>query len=125
MCNVRTAPLLEALGWFEGAVFVLAAAATAAYVIVRVLVAIVRCGSAWRGLGLAAGALAFLVTWAGLVFAGVVATMMAVVSDVQASPRGGEVWRHLTVLGVAAAVVVAAGLGAAWATRRVCAAAMR
>jgi len=61
---VRTAPLLEALGWFEGAVFVLAAVAAAAYVVVRVLVAAVRCGSAWRGLGLAAGALAFLLAWA-------------------------------------------------------------
>lgn len=122
---MRTAPLLEALGWIEGAVFVLAAAATAAYVVVRMLVAAARCGSLWRGLGLGAAALAFLLAWAGLVFAGVVATMMAVVSDVQASPRGDEVWRHLTVLGVAALVVVAAGLGAAWATRRVCAATER
>ena len=32
---------------------------------------------------------------------------------------------ELTVLGVAAALVVAAGLVAAWATRRVCAAAER
>lgn len=122
---MRAYNLLEALGWFEGAVFILAAAATAAYVVVRMLVAAVRCGSAWCGLGLAAGALSFLLAWSGLVFAGVVATMMAVVSDAQASPRGDEVWRHLTVLGVAAAVVVAAGLGAAWATRRVCAAASR
>jgi hypothetical protein len=51
--------------------------------------------------------------------------MMAVVSDVQASPRGDEVWRHLTVLGVAAVVAVAAGLCAVWATRRICAAAAR
>ena len=116
---------LEALGWIEAAVFALAAVGTAVYVIVRVLVTAVRCGSVRRGLGLIAAAFAFLLGWAALVFAGVVVTMMAVVSDVQASPRGDEVWRHLTVLGVAAAVVVAAGLGAAWATRRVCAAASR
>lgn len=122
---MRNTPLLDALGWFEGAVFVLAAVATAVYVVVRVVVTAIRCGSAARGLGLAAGALAFLLAWAGLVFAGVAATMMAVVSDVQASPRGEEVWRHLTVLGVSAALVVAAGLCAAWATRRVCAAASR
>ena len=122
---MSTAPLLEALGWVEGAVFVLAAVATAAYVSVRAVVAAARCGSLWRGLGLIAAACAFLLAWAALVFVGVVATMMAVVSDVQASPGGGEVWRHLTVLGVSAVVVVAAGLGAAWATRRVCAAASR
>lgn len=119
---MRTTPILEALGWIEGAIFLVASAATAAYVVVRVLVTAVRCGSVWRGLGLVAAALAFLLAWAGLVFAGVMATMMAVVSDVQASPRGEEMWRHLTVLGVAAVAAVAAGLGAVWATRRICAA---
>ena len=122
---MSTTSLLEALGWVEAAVFALAAVATAVYVIVRALVTAVRCGSVWRGLGLVGAAFAFLLGWAALVFAGVVVTMMAVVSDVQASPRGDEVWRHLTVLGVAAAVMVAAGLGAAWATRRICAAVAR
>ena len=122
---MKTAPLLDALGWIEAAVFALAAVATAVYVIVRLLVAAARRGSVWRGLGLIGAAFAFLLGWATLVFAGVVVTMMAVVSDVQGAPRGEEVWRHLTVLGVAAAVMVAAGLGSVWATRRICAAAAR
>ena len=49
---MRTAPILEALGWIEGAIFLLAAAATAAYVVVRVLVTAARCGSVWRDLGM-------------------------------------------------------------------------
>jgi hypothetical protein len=122
---VRTRFLLDVLGWIEVAVFALAAVSTAVYVIVRVLVTAVRCGSVWRGLGLAAAALAFLLGWAAFIFTGVVVTMMAVVSDVQASPRGEEVWRHLTVLGVAAVLTLVAGLVAAWATRRICAAVTR
>lgn len=116
--------LLDLLGWAEAAVFALAALATAIYVIVKVVASAIRCGSASRVLALVAAAVIFLLLWGGLAFAGVVATIMAVVSDVQASPAGNEHWRQLSVLGCAAAVMVGVGLVAAWLARRVCDAAV-
>ena len=116
--------LLDLLGWVEAAVFALAALATAVYVIVKVVASAIRCGSASRTLALVAVAVIFLLFWGGLVFAGVVATIMAVVSDVQAAPAGNEHWRHLSVLGCAAVVMVGLGCVAAWLARRVCDAAL-
>jgi hypothetical protein len=112
--------LLDLLGWVEAAVFVLAALATAIYVIAKVVASAIRCGSASNALALIAAAVIFLLFWGGLTFAGVVATIMAVVSDVQAAPAGHEHWRYLSVLGCAAAVTAGVGWVAAWLARRVC-----
>jgi len=116
--------LLDLLGWVEAAVFALAALATAIYVIAKLVASAFRCVSASRTLALVAVAIIFLLFWGGLVFAGVVVTIMAVVSDVQAAPAGNEHWRYLTVLGCAALVMVGLGLVAAWFSRRVCDAAL-
>lgn len=89
--------LLDLLGWAEAAVFVLVALATAIYVIAKVITSAIRCGSASNALALIAAAVVFLLFWGGLTFAGVVATIMAVVSDVQAAPAGNEHWRYLSV----------------------------
>jgi len=116
--------LLDLLGWVEAAVFALAALATAIYVIAKLVASAIRCGSASRALVLIAVTIIFLMFWGGLTFAGVVATIMAVVSDVQAAPAGNEHWRHLSVLGCAAVVMAGLGWLVAWLARRVCDAAV-
>jgi hypothetical protein len=118
--SLKSNALLDLLGWAEAAVFVLAALATAIYVIAKVITSAIRCGSTSNALALIAAAVIFLLFWGGLTFAGVVATIMAVVSDVQAAPAGHEQWRYLSVLGCAAAVMAGVGWVATWLARRVC-----
>lgn len=121
---MKSNALLDLLGWVEFAVFASAVLATAVYVVAKLVASAIRCGSASRTLALIAAAVIFLLFWGGLAFAGIVGTIMAVVSDVQASPADNEHWRHLSVLGCAAVVMVGLGLAAAWLARRVSAAAV-
>ena len=111
--------IVDVLGWVEAAIFTLAAAATVIYVVVYILIAVKRAGALSRRLSLLAALAVFLFGWSILVFIGLVVTLMAVTSDVQAAPSKPEHWRQLTVMGCSALVMVGFGVSVVWATRRV------
>lgn len=111
-------PIVDVVGWVEAVIFILASAATVIYVAVYILIAVKRAGTFPHRLGLLAALVGFLFGWAFLIFIGFVVAIMAVVSDVPASPSSPEHWRQLTVMGCAALVMAGLGVIAVWATRR-------
>ena len=112
-------PILEVVILVEAAIFLLASAATAIYVVVCFLIAVKRAESLPQRLRLLAKLAVFLFLWAILFLVGCLVTLMAATFDVQVAPSNPEHWRQLTVMGCSALVMVGLGVIAMWATRRV------